>query len=121
MDIIGFTSPFTGAEIKCVELDNRTLLIDAPIGPRSIYALPYDPEHDCYLISAEIIAKIETVTATEAAEVLGTGKMQISRMCESGQLKSVKTLGRLVIEKNSVMERKRNDRNNRGVDADYPK
>lgn len=118
MDIIGFTSPFTGAEIKCVELDDRTLLIDAPIGPRSLYALEYDAERDCYLLPAEILATIGTMSASDAAAVLDTGKMQVSRMCESGQLKSVKTLGRLVIEKSSVMERKRHDRGNSELDAD---
>lgn len=120
MDIINFTSPFTGAEIKCVELDDRTLLIDAPIGPRSLYTLQYDAEHDCYLLPAEILAKIDTVSATQAAKMLDTGKMQVSRMCESGQLKSVKTLGRLVIEKSSVVERQEHDRDNRELDTNYP-
>lgn len=104
MDIIDFTSPFTGADIKAVELDDRTLLIDTPIGEKALCTLEYVPQRKCYLLPENIVRHIDTMSASEAAECLGYDKMRISRMCDSGQLKSVKTLGRLVIERASVLE-----------------
>lgn len=65
----------------------------------------YDPVTMTYALPACAFRRHDTMTLSNAANVMGVSRMRVSRMCAKGQLSADKINGVMVIDAASVRER----------------
>lgn len=103
------TCPFTGVEFEAMKDQIGNLHVINPLtGEKTRIA--YVPLSNSYALRAEHFDHIETVTPTEAAEIIGVSKPRISALCQSGQLKNVTVGNSVIISKDSAIEYRDSER-----------
>ena len=112
MQKIMLTCPFTGIEFEGMKDSSGNILIINPLTGdhvkldrwlnrenKTVYKIPY-----------EAFTHIDTISQTEAAEIIGVSKPRISALCQSGQLKSVTVGNSVIISKDSAIEYRDSER-----------
>lgn len=120
MNIVKKTSPTTGKEFNCIELENGSLVCNNEFRNRT-FVLNFDQRLQCYYLPKDAIEHVPTMTLTEASEYLGISPMSVSRLCSQGELNAVKLNGVLMIESSSVENRgkEKHDRQSRELDNQH--
>ena len=84
------TDPFTGIDFTAIRYDDKTIIAIHPLTGETI-RLPYDFEHNAFMLPAYVMKHIDAVTLTEAAEELEVSLQRVSNACKSGKI-AMKTL-----------------------------
>lgn len=99
------TDVFTGLEIQAFEMNDGDLTVITPFHGNVV--LEYDAIAKTYSFPAALLDHMRVMGLRETAEELGLSRMRVSRMCADGTLKAAKINGAMVIDAESVQERKR--------------
>lgn len=98
------TDVFTGLEIQAFEMNDGDLAVITPF--HGNVTLEYDAITKTYSFPTALLDHMQVMGLRETAEALGLSRMRVSRMCADGTLKSAKINGAMVINAESVQERK---------------
>ena len=109
MQKIMLTCPFTGVEFEAMKDQLGNLHVVNPLTGVKLRVACL-PNKSVYVIETEQFMHTETVTPSEAAEIIGVSKPRISALCQSGQLKSVTVGNSVIISKDSVIEYRDSER-----------
>ena len=98
------TDVFTGLEIQAFEMNDGDLTVITPF--HGNVTLEYDAIAKTYSFPAALLDHISVMGLRDTAEELGLSRMRVSRMCADGTLKAAKINSVMVIDAESVRERK---------------
>ena len=105
MKEILITNPFTGCEIKAVRQTDGNILFKHPITGEDVMAI-YNFENKTFTIPAHCFAYIETLTFSEAAELLGVSRQRVSTIAATNVIKPVLINGQQRFVKDDVLKYK---------------
>lgn len=105
MKEILITDPFTGCEIKAVRQSGGDILFKHPITGEDVMAI-YDFESYTFTISAHCFDHIETLTFSQAAELLGVSRQRVSTIAATNVIKPVLINGQQRFVKADVLKYK---------------
>lgn len=105
MKEILITDPFTGCEIKAVCQSGGNILFKHPITGEDVTAI-YDFYTDRYCIPKKHFRHIETLTFSEAAEILEVSRQRVSTIAATNVIKPVLIDGQQRFVKDDVLKYK---------------
>ena len=88
MKEILITDPFTGCEIKAAVNSDGNIHFKHPITSEDVIAI-FNIESNSYAIPAHCFAHIETVTFSQAAELLEVSRQRVSTIAATNVIKPV--------------------------------
>lgn len=111
MKIEAHTCPFTGGNFDTVQMKDNWI-VTHPITGETIRCLRH--EHGRYLmVPLWAFEKIDTITPTEAAEMLGVSRQRVDQLASAGKLCQRYVNGSPVFLKSDVVEYKNSRKNGR--------
>lgn len=98
------SDPFTGLELRGLEMANGNLIIPSAFDGSLL--LEYDEISDQFMIPAAAFSHRRIMTLAETAEELGISRMFVSRLCNDKTIAAAKINGAMVIDATSVKKLK---------------
>ena len=105
MKRILLTCPFTGVTFEALQTADNNIIGRNPITGAEV-RMNYNSSCNRYYICPDAFKKVETLTLSEAAEVLGISVQRISKMVSDGILKAFEIDGKKKTTLESVLEYK---------------
>lgn len=105
MKEILITDPFTGCEIKAARNSDGNIHFKHPITAEDVIAI-YNFESKTFTIPAHCFAYIETLTFSQAAELLGVSRQRVSTIAATNVIKPVLINGQQRFVKADVLKYK---------------
>lgn len=100
------TCPFTGIEFNTIEDSDKNLYLKHPYTGTTT-KINYDALGHFYIVPAELFTHIDTITPSEAAEILHVTRQRISAIAANATIPTYTINGQTVFLLNDVLEYKR--------------
>lgn len=100
------TCPLTGCEVRAVKDEQNNVYVKHPLTDE-IFKAKYICQSNEYVLPAQLFEHIETVTLSEAAEILGVTRQRVSTIANSGVIKPKIINNQTIFVRDEVLEYKR--------------